>query len=571
MRKILFTDMMENEKKLKDLKHSIKENLNSILHNPNKEEIANIEKLYQSYEKFIEDPFVDDKDEFFQNEYNVKICSAKIKLGVSLDIEYLKKVVDNINWLNKSIGEFAEEEPQDANDLYDEIIVPNASIVYYKICELSYNAQEYDNIIKYAKEIAWLKPYNANLVKEYIQDNLSNLYLYLAEALFYNGNFENAIKYYDKSIDTDPKCIEKYLKKATSLFKIKYYKNTYDIYYELLNPSNKFEIQDYKPQIYVNLCKMYIEEKNVAKAKEFLNKLKNILSNSSNNKNAILFLEARIYDIECDYQKAIINYKQIAQNELQNSMNNIYLGTCLVKSGNIDGYNYIKKGISTQLSELSVNNTPNSLYMYRPINERTIALIYGQYLTFSEPKDFNDPLDSRYCLEQVQEQEIQEVLSDIKIRCFSSGESAEPLNTLMWAHYAENHTGIAIEYEFLPDFMNRINKEFFFNSVKYSQTIVHNMHLIEFKDYVKAFFIKDPYWQYENEYRLLTFKDKLENGYKLNNCIKLKSITFGYKTNNEYKKLIKDIVTNKDCLLYEIIIPDMQIAPFKLKRQLINV
>lgn len=140
----------------------------------------------------------------------------------------------------------------------------------------------------------------------------------------------------------------------------------------------------------------------------------------------------------------------------------------------------------------------------------------------------------------------------------------------MWAHYAENHTGIAIEYEFLPDFMNRINKEFFFNSVKYSQTLIHNMHLIEFKDYVKAFFTKDPYWQYENEYRLLTFKDKLENGYKLNNCIKLKSITFGYKTSNEYKKLIKNIVTNIDCLLYEIIIPDMQIAPFKLKRQLIN-
>ena len=418
----------------------------------------------------------------------------------------------------------------------------------------------------------WLNPYNVNIIKEYItQDNLSNLYLYLAEALFYNGDFDNAIKCYDNAIDTVPKSVEKYIKKAISLFKIKDYKNAEGIYYELLNPSNKFEVQDYKLQIYTNLCKMYIEVKNVAKAKEFLNKLKDILSDSSDNKNAILFLEARIYDIESDYQKAIIKYKQIVQNELQNSMNNIYLGTCLVKSGNADGYNFIKKGISAQLSELSVNNIPSSLYMYRPINERTIAVIYDQYLTFSEPRDFNDPLDSRYCLEQVQEKEIKKVLSDIKIRCFSSGENAEPLNTLMWAHYAENHTGVAIEYEFLPDFMNRINKEFFFNSVKYSQTLIHNMHLIEFKDYVKAFFTKDPYWQYENEYRLLTFKDKLENGYKLNNCIKLKSITFGYKTSNEYKKLIKNIVTNKDCLLYEIIIPDMQIAPFKLKRQLINI
>lgn len=63
---------------------------------------------------------------------------------------------------------------------------------------------------------------------------------------------------------------------------------------------------------------------------------------------------------------------------------------------------------------------------------------------------------------------------------------------------------------------------FFFNSVNYSQTLVHNMHLIEFKDYVKAFFTKDPYWQYENEYRLLTFKDKLENGYKLKKLYKIK-------------------------------------------------
>ena len=45
--------------------------------------------------------------------------------------------------------------------------------------------------------------------------------------------------------------------------------------------------------------------------------------------------------------------------------------------------------------------------------------------------------------------------------------------------------------------------------------------------------------------------------------------------NEKYAKniylFIKNIVTNKDCLLYEIIIPDMQIAPFKLKRQLINI
>ena len=45
---ISFTDMLENEKKLKELKNSIKENLNSILHNPNKKE--NRSDLSPTYE-----------------------------------------------------------------------------------------------------------------------------------------------------------------------------------------------------------------------------------------------------------------------------------------------------------------------------------------------------------------------------------------------------------------------------------------------------------------------------------------------------------------------------------------
>lgn len=49
---ISFTDMLENEKKLKELKNSIKENLNSILHNPNKKEITNIEEQYHKYNTF---------------------------------------------------------------------------------------------------------------------------------------------------------------------------------------------------------------------------------------------------------------------------------------------------------------------------------------------------------------------------------------------------------------------------------------------------------------------------------------------------------------------------------------
>lgn len=560
-------ETLKKDKELRELKNNIIKNLKKILDAPNEKEITILEGLYQNYKSLIDDPFVDDRDYFFQNEYNIKLSTAKIKLGISIDIEFLKKLTGNIDWLNNSLGELSEEEPQDAQDLYDEIIVPNASIIYYEICKISYNEKAYSDVIKYANNLFYLKPYNINILSEYItKDNLSNLYLYFAEAQFYNGDVDNAIKYYDLAIRTQPKSVRNYIQKAISLFKVKDYEKSEKIYYNLLNTKNNFEIEKYKQEIYLNLCKLYIEVKNTTKAKKIFEKLKD----NSNNKNELLFLEARIFDIENNFIEAINNYSQINITDSSNTMNKIYMGICMIKSGNAKGYNYIKEGLSLQLADLSINEVPSSLYMYRPINEKTIALIHGQYLLFSEPKDFNDPLDSRFCLEQVHEKEIKNVLSDIKIRCFSSGENAEPLNTLMWAHYAENHTGIAIEYELLPNIVNKLKKEYFFNSINYSQTLVHNMQLIEFQDYVKAFFTKDPYWKYENEYRLLTFKNELEEGYKLSNCIKIKSITFGYKTNNEYKKLIKNIIENQnnDCILYEIVIPNMRVAPFKLKRQL---
>lgn len=90
MSKILINELLEHNKKLNNIKNNIEENLNRIFNNPNMAEIKKLENLYDDYILLVS-PSIDNKDNFFQNKYNVKMCSTKIKLGVSFDIEYLKK------------------------------------------------------------------------------------------------------------------------------------------------------------------------------------------------------------------------------------------------------------------------------------------------------------------------------------------------------------------------------------------------------------------------------------------------------------------------------------------------
>lgn len=143
----------------------------------------------------------------------------------------------------------------------------------------------------------------------------------------------------------------------------------------------------------------------------------------------------------------------------------------------------------------------------------------------------------------------------------------------MWSHYAEEHKGIAIEYDF-TNFKQHENG-FYFTKVDYSNTIVPNMEIIEQTDYIKSFFTKDELWKYENEYRLITFEDNLDFDENLEikfKCnldkigIKIKSITFGFRTEDKdaFQELIRSKIPN--CEFYKIEIMDKKIHPFKLVR-----
>jgi len=107
------------------------------------------------------------------------------------------------------------------------------------------------------------------------------------------------------------------------------------------------------------------------------------------------------------------------------------------------------------------------------------------------------------------------VRSSVGVLCFASKND----NLLMWAHYANNHSGICIEFDRTADFFNGKYKnatELMGEKIKdrYQNigVIRHVEYQIERPTYIEpskleydteSWFIKSPEWKYEEEQRLL--------------------------------------------------------------------
>ena len=163
------------------------------------------------------------------------------------------------------------------------------------------------------------------------------------------------------------------------------------------------------------------------------------------------------------------------------------------------------------------------------------------YLKVSRFGEFNDPFEmvmGNY-LSSVGEEEYEEIMSlshslsdgasyydfaadaqcgaraSVGVLCFASIED----NLLMWAHYANNHAGICIEFDRNADFFNGKYK----NATKlFDKTIgdhYNNIGELRKVDYelerptyiepseleydTESWFVKSPEWKYEEEERLL--------------------------------------------------------------------
>ena len=218
---------------------------------------------------------------------------------------------------------------------------------------------------------------------------------------------------------------------------------------------------------------------------------------------------------------------------------------------------------------------PQKLYRYRTFDQYYKSNIMDGQVYLACPNTYNDPFDSavkfdyKKCVEVLLGKEsanlFPEVLSNdselrilfenhyrgtfdgfkkyVKMACFSEKKDS----ILMWSHYAQNHKGFCIEYEF--DESNTFYKHLhpiIYTKERYT-TSKRDMSNTNGKWIYKTICRKSDVWSYEKEWRIVTVNfnkvmpDKLKypNGkYVLDLKENIKAFYLGAKIEKKYKEEI---------------------------------
>jgi hypothetical protein len=185
------------------------------------------------------------------------------------------------------------------------------------------------------------------------------------------------------------------------------------------------------------------------------------------------------------------------------------------------------------------------LYKFTDISTRAIVnLVTGKFWASSLDK-MNDPFEDRF-----KDKNSKLLVDNCGVLCFSGNETKngnilqEPL---MWAHYANNHKGIAIG--FVPE-----TPDLHFFKVEYlSKKQIDekfNKLLSEFQNkkekvispFQEIFFkYKTNFWSYENEYRQIRF---LANNMYVDPIGKVNEVVFGFRTEKAEELAVWSVLKN---------------------------
>lgn len=247
-------------------------------------------------------------------------------------------------------------------------------------------------------------------------------------------------------------------------------------------------------------------------------------------------------------------------------------------------------------------NMPNSFFKYTSAKYYIYDLIYDNLMFLPEINELNDPFEIQlfYDIEKIKNEfisknrkVIKKVVGNETIEAEyvpdMNSEDMEELNNIiydmnkyiksktsvvclserndinpMWAHYADNHKGICIEYD-LKNCDNLFLKTLCF-PIDYVEKNdnTHDLNsIIIHKDYDSSLFLfktaitKSKDWEYEQEWRII-YLDSFPNytdfsGKHYIQFIKPKSIYLGLEINTEIEDKIKDICEFREINLYQMV------------------
>lgn len=238
--------------------------------------------------------------------------------------------------------------------------------------------------------------------------------------------------------------------------------------------------------------------------------------------------------------------------------------------------------------KLKYENIPARLYKYQPYDEKRVSAVLQHKMWFALPKNMNDPFEcTGICWdsaaleaeksgafaskELIVNKYISSLRDDIKISCFSERLYSMP----MWAHYADNHKGFCIEYDF-----KKLNYENDFT--KYLFPIGYVNKRYDITDLLKntsnenifnlLFFlmnVKHNSWANENEWRIIKIRKSCEKEFcdGLEQCpVKPTAVYLGmnFKEHNILK--IKNKFYHEDIPVYMMKSTNSEFFNMKMER-----
>ena len=253
------------------------------------------------------------------------------------------------------------------------------------------------------------------------------------------------------------------------------------------------------------------------------------------------------------------------------------------------------------------------LYRFRQQNDYSISALKNDEMWFSAARTFNDPFDSLCHIDMAKlskaafkalgipdnikyidkitackeyEKVFKEMGRNKKIACLTE----DVYSNLMWAHYADNGKGFALEYE-ISDMTTKLLSSNLKSPIPYpviysdtrydvTQDAVNWFRSIMDKNgayaidgllLVKPVIRKGKAWSYEKEWRIIDagnyFGDDASHAYLP--FIKPKSVYIGYNTPCDYETKIIDICKLKKIDLYKITLND-DVSESKLSSMLLT-
>ncbi len=207
-------------------------------------------------------------------------------------------------------------------------------------------------------------------------------------------------------------------------------------------------------------------------------------------------------------------------------------------------------------------------FKYRAINKSFLDSLVKSKLYFAPRDKLNDPFDSNVDISRAANKLIaQGIKTDLFKKLLKDSyeldrfnKNVDPLGicsfslaaneTLLWSHYAEDHKGVCLRYDFPGAYLNNENKILGVSKVSYEPNAITNWltdNIDLFDTDHKAFIInllktllssKAPPWTYEQEVRIIRFTTGLFEIPRET----LTHVIFGLQTTEADESLVRSII-----------------------------